>query len=62
MAELVFKDLSFEDNKDKIKVNFLRLFYCYLEKDAVEKISPFEMNKNSITFKRLSENNARKKF
>jgi len=62
MAELVFKDLSFEDDDGRIKINFLRLFYCYIEKSALGGISPFEFNKNSITFKRLSENNARKKF
>ncbi len=62
MAELVFKDLNFERDKDKIKVNFLKFFYCYLEESNLQKIAPFEINKNSITFKNLPENNARKKF
>ena len=62
MAELVFKDLSFEKDKDRIKVNFLRLFYSYLEESSLKKIAPFEINKNSITFRNVSEHNARKKF
>ncbi len=62
MAELIFKDLSFEDENDKIKVNFLRLFYFYIEKNSLEKIGHYEISRNSISFSNLSENNARKKF
>ncbi|MBI2660519.1 hypothetical protein HYX07_05125, partial [Candidatus Woesearchaeota archaeon] len=46
MAELIFKDLSFEREKDKVRVNFLRLFYTYLEEVTLRKIAPFEVNKN----------------
>ena len=62
MAELVFRDLRFEKESNKIKVNFLRLFYFYLENSKLQKIAPFEINKNSITFEKISENSARKKF
>src|SRR3989338_7939888 len=62
MAELTFKDLSFEKEKDKVKVNFLKIFYAYIGNKSLEKIAPFEVNKNSITFKNASENNARRKF
>ncbi len=62
MAELVFKDLTFEKENEKIKVNFLRLFYFYLEKDSLQKIAPFEIGKNSIDFKNVSEQSARRKF
>ncbi|MBI2653784.1 radical SAM protein [Candidatus Woesearchaeota archaeon] len=62
MAELVFKDLTFEKDKDKIKISFLRLFYTYLDDEAIKKIAPFEINKNSIIFKNVSEHSARKKF
>ncbi|MBI2659727.1 radical SAM protein, partial [Candidatus Woesearchaeota archaeon] len=62
MAELIFKDLSFEREKDKVRVNFLRLFYTYLEEVTLRKIAPFEVNKNSILFKDVSEHSARKKF
>src|SRR3989344_5169842 len=62
MAELIFKDLSFENENGKVKVNFLKLFYFYLEKNSLEKIGHYEIGRNSISFSNLSENNARKKF
>ena len=62
MAELAFKDLSFERNNDKVRVNFLRLFYTYLEESSLKKIGSFEVNKNSIKFDNVSENIARRKF
>ena len=54
MAELAFRDLSFEKDNDKVKVNFLRLFYTYLEENSLGKIAPFEINKNSIKFDNIS--------
>ena len=62
MAELVFHDLSFEKEKDKVKVNFLRLFCTYLEESSLKKIAPFEVGKNSIIFNGISERSARKKI
>ncbi len=62
MAELTFKDLRFEKDNEKVKVSFLKMFYFYLDKGSLSKIAPFEINSNSIIFKTLSENNARKKF
>ena len=62
MAELTFKDLSFEKEKGKIKVNFLKIFYAYIDNKSLEKIAPFEVNKNSIIFRNAAENNARRKF
>jgi len=62
MAELIFKDLSFEKDKDKVKVNFLKIFYFYLDEVSLRKIGDFQINRNSIIFEKLSENNARKKF
>src|SRR3989338_8922844 len=62
MAELVFKDISFEKGKGNVRVDFLRLFYTYLEESSLKKIAPFEVNKNSITFKNISENAAKRKF
>ena len=47
MAEIVFKDLSFERDKDRIKVNFLRLFYTYLDEKSLEKID-FEASANRM--------------
>ena len=62
MADLVFKDLNFEKEKDRLKVNFLRLFYCYINEDNLRRIAPFEINKNSIKFDNVSEGTARRKF
>ena len=62
MAELVFKDLSFEKDKDRVKVNFLRLFYSYIDEDSLKKIAPFEIYKNSIKFNNISESSARRKL
>ncbi|MBI3035224.1 radical SAM protein [Candidatus Woesearchaeota archaeon] len=62
MAELIFKDLSFEKDKDRVKISFLKLFYSYLESSSLEKIAPFEIGKNSIIFKNVPEHSARKKF
>src|SRR3989338_3754404 len=62
MAELVFNDLSFENDKDRVKVNFLKLFYSYIDEASLKKIAPFEISKNSIKFENVSENSARRKF
>ncbi|MBI2657446.1 radical SAM protein [Candidatus Woesearchaeota archaeon] len=62
MAELIFKDLSFEKDNKGVKVNFLKLFYAYLEESSLRKIGQFEISKNSISFKGVSEHNARKKL
>ncbi len=62
MSELKFKDIYFEKDKDKIKVNFLRLFYCYLEESRLKRIAPFAISKNSIIFENIPENRARKKM
>lgn len=62
MAKLTFKDLSFEKEKGKVKVNFLKIFYSCLEEGKLRKIAPFEVNKNSIAFKNAPEHSARKKF
>lgn len=62
MATLTFNDLSFEENKDKIRVSFLRLFYFDLRKEELTKISPFAIYKNSITFNDINEARASRKF
>ena len=38
MAKLTFKDLSFDDKGDKIRVNFLRIFYFHINKQELEQI------------------------
>ncbi len=62
MAEFIFEDISFDDAKDKVRVNFLRLFYFDLPKTDLNKISDFTIAKNKIVFKNINENKATKKF
>ncbi len=62
MTKLSFEDLTFKEEKDKIRVNFLKLYYFYLNKKDLKKISNFIVEKNSITFKDVSEKKVRNKF
>ena len=62
MVKLTFEDLTFSEEKDKVRVNFLEIYYFYLEKKNLKKISDFVIEKNSITFKDVSEKRARHKF
>ena len=62
MAELKFEDLSFEDKVDKIRVNFLRIFYFYMDKKELKEIGDFTVFKNSIVFKNVSQEKAERRF
>lgn len=62
MAKITFQDLSFEEKEDKIKVNFLRLFYFYLSKKELRQIDDFVIEKKSITFKNTSQKKAERKL
>jgi hypothetical protein len=62
MPRLQFKDLSFEDMDGRIKVNFLRLFYFYLDKPDLRKIAEFNISRNAVEFKGISEESAARKF
>jgi len=62
MAELKFKNLSFTDEKNKIKVLLLKYFYFFIDKEELKKIGNFEIKKNSILFKQISKEAAERKF
>jgi uncharacterized Fe-S cluster-containing radical SAM superfamily enzyme len=62
MAEVRFDNLSFEEKDSKIKVNFLKIFYCYIDKSELEKIGNFKISKNKIIFPDINENRAERKF
>ena len=62
MAELVFKDLSFQEEDSKVKVNFLNIFYFYLDKSLLSRIAAFSIDTNTISFKDTSNERARRKF
>ncbi|MBW2996218.1 radical SAM protein [Candidatus Woesearchaeota archaeon] len=62
MASLKFKDISFEDKKDKIKISFLRIFSAEISKKDLQSIGRFTITKNSISFPAVSGAKADKKF
>ena len=61
-VKLSFKDFTFEELNDKIKVNFLKIFYFYLSKADLKKISDFTVEKNSILFENTTKRKAEHKF
>ena len=62
MAALEFKDISFEEKNNKIRIIFLGIFYTDIAKKELEKIGIFNIKKNSITFPTISQTKANNKF
>ena len=62
MATLKYEQLEFQEEKDHIKVDFLRNFYFIIPKTDLNQISEFKTKKNSITFKSIPEKKAEKQF
>jgi len=62
MAELSFKTLSFKQEGNKIRVNFLKIFYFYLDNKLLNKIGEFRAEGNSIIFRGISKKRAEKRF
>ncbi len=62
MVILKFEDLSFEAKGDRIRVNFLRIFYFQLSKKELKQIDDFTISKNSINFKNIAQKKAERKF
>ncbi len=62
MAELTFKDLSFEEKEDKIKVNFLKIFYFQIDKAMLKSLGNFKISNNKIEFPQISDKRAQRKF
>lgn len=62
MATLTYQDLQFQQEDEKIKVSFLRQFYTHLDKGQVEKIAPYQLEGNAITFAGINEARAQKRF
>ena len=62
MAELTFETLTFKEEQNKIKVNLLKQFYFYLEKEDLNKIAQFKIKDNAVTFQNISQERAEKKF
>lgn len=64
MAVLKFKEITFKESEDKnkIQVDFLKVFYAEIDKKELEKIGKFKINKNKIEFIDTSDAKANKKF
>ena len=62
MAILTFKQLSFEKEKDTVKVSFLKRYCLQLENKKLNRIGRFDFKADSINFHGVSENSARRKF
>ncbi len=62
MVELSFKTLSFKQEGSKIRVNFLKIFYFYLDDKLLSKIGDFKIKGNSIIFEKTPEKRAERKF
>jgi uncharacterized protein len=48
MAELAFKDLSFEEKEGTIRVNFMKIFYFEIDKALLGNIGEFKIQGDSI--------------
>ena len=62
MAELIFRDLSFEEKEEKVRVKFLKLFYFDIDKSVLEGIGNFKIDGNKIEFDEVSDNRAQRRF
>ncbi len=62
MAELTFKDLSFEEKGSRVRVIFLKIFYFDIGKSILEKIGNFKISQNKIEFKDITDKKAQRKF
>jgi len=62
MAELSFKTLSFKKEDNKTRINFLKIFYFYLDNNLLNKIGKFKAEGNSIIFQGISEKRAERRF
>lgn len=62
MVELTYQDLSFQEENNKVKVNFMGIFYFYLDKSLLDKIAPSRINTNTISFENIGDERARRKF
>ena len=62
MAELAFKDLSFEEKDQKVRVNFLKTFYFDIDKSILNGLGNFKINENKIEFFDINDKRAQRRF
>lgn len=61
-AELTYKQLSFIEEKDFIRVIFLKNYHLRIPKAELEKIAVFSLQKHTIIFKDSPKQSAERKF
>jgi uncharacterized protein len=58
-----YKDLSFSEHKDRIKVNFLSIYHFYLDRKELEGLGLVRIERNAVEFaSSKKEENLRQKF
>ena len=63
MVILKYKNLSFSEHEDKIRILFLKIYYFYLNKKDLAKIGKIKVKRNSIEIKsNKKEENVKQKF
>lgn len=62
MVELIFKDISFEEREEKVRVNFLKIFYFDIDRTMLESLGRFKVDSNKIEFFDISDSKAQRKF
>lgn len=62
MATLRFEKLAFHDLKDPVQISLMQHYYFEVAKAELEKIAPFHVERNAITFDGISEQSASNKF
>ena len=55
MATFEFQDLSFEEFDDFVRVSFQNNYYFDVQKEELDKIGQYEINKNAIRFIDINE-------
>ena len=60
-ARFEFRDLSFTEKDDKVKVDFMKNYYFFIDKSELSSIANFKLDKNAIEFD-CSEKKASNKF
>jgi uncharacterized Fe-S cluster-containing radical SAM superfamily enzyme len=62
MALLEFRDIAFCDDKDTVRLVFLRIFETHIDKADLSRIASFKLGEHHIDFKGITEKEANNKF
>lgn len=62
MPTLTFEKLAFHDLKDMVQISLMQHYHVEVPKAELERIAPFSIQRNAITFDGISEQSAGNKF